>query len=55
MVTGNVVHGVSRGCNILAEVIVIAVTWFRMRSQVKEVLDPKLRVKTSTVMLADGE
>lgn len=44
----------ARASAILADTIVIAVTWMRMHYQVKQVFDPNLRMRTGMVMLADG-
>ena len=44
---------VARGSLIVADAIVIAVTWLTMRDQVKDTyLNPHM--KTSMIMLADG-
>ena len=45
---------VARVSVIVADTIVIAVTWVTLRHQVKEAFDLKMRSQTSTVMLADG-
>ena len=39
---------------ILSDVIVIAVTWMKMRYQVKDALHSGIRVSTSLVMIQDG-
>ena len=44
----------SRCSLIVADMIVLAVTWVKLRGQVKEALDLDLAATISTVMLADG-
>ena len=39
---------------ILADTMVIAVTWIKMHQQVKEAFGLCLKVTTSTILLADG-
>ena len=45
----------TRGSLIVADAIVVAVTWTRMHGQVREVFALKMTLTASTVMLADGE
>ena len=51
---GTIVAVIARASVILADTIVIGVTWARMHHQIKHVFDLKVRMKTGMVMLADG-
>ena len=45
---------VARVSVIIADAIVIGATWLRMRHQVSEAFDARMRETTSMVMLTDG-
>ena len=49
-----VVVALTRGSAIIADTIVIAVTWSKMYRPVKQALGLSLPIKTSLVMLSDG-
>ena len=49
-----VVSIATRASLIFADIIVIAATWLKMRSQVRDVIHLRIGTSASTVMLADG-